>query len=285
MNEKEKQIDPAFSRRAGTVLRSPIFYQTAEETNDKEAVIAFYEKQSARLESLRDALQQAKDYDDLKGDAKKLFDEAEQAQKDYDADMDTYGERMMTLGEIQISPEAQKLRGPTADESRLLMLAMLQAKEQGADENTLQKIADLAKNPEMIHRILGTGTVGVRRPETPTKEQTAKKTERASKPVPPKIKSAMGYQSKKLSHDADIALRVIKQVAGQYNLAPIVAVRRALATAGFSSRGQQDSLINELRRAMRVSASGFEGRHGISKEEQDAAIVEGTTRLGFISLR
>lgn len=103
--------------------------------------------------------------------------------------------------------------------------------------------------------------------------------------VHPKIKSTMGYQSKKLSHDADIALKVIKQVAGQYNLAPIVAVRRALATAGFSSRGQQDSLINELRRAMRISASGFEGRHGISKEEQDAAIVEGTTRLGFISLR
>lgn len=280
MSEKEKQIDPAFSRRAGNVLRSPIFYAEPDNTDDKEAVIAFYDKQRARLEALRDACQQAKDYDDLRGAAKALFDEAEQAQRDYTADLDTYGDRMLDLGEIQISPEAQKLRGPTADESKLLVLAMMQAKEQGADEKTIQKIADLAKTSEKIQQIIGNGSVGVRPPKEEKPNEKPK-----SKLQPPKMKSHVGYQSKKLSHDADIALQVIKRACGQYNLAPLVAVRRALAVAGFSSRGQQDSLIQELRRAMRVSATGFEGRHGISKEEQDAAIVEGNNRLGFLAMR
>lgn len=181
---------------------------------------------------------------------------------------------------IGMPMKRRKLLHPSIKSLGYLSDAQMKAKEQGADEKTIQKIADLAKTSEKIQQIIGNGSVGVRPPKEEKPNEKPK-----SKLQPPKMKSHVGYQSKKLSHDADIALQVIKRACGQYNLAPLVAVRRALAVAGFSSRGQQDSLIQELRRAMRVSATGFEGRHGISKEEQDAAIVEGNNRLGFLAMR
>lgn len=100
----------------------------------------------------------------------------------------------------------------------------------------------------------------------------------------PSVRSESG--SKALDKDTQTkVMQLIRSLAGSQNLIPIGKLRQALAGIGYSSTGEQDSLIGDLRRRFLISASGPEGRHGSTPEERATWIRQGAETLAFISLR
>jgi hypothetical protein len=84
-------------------------------------------------------------------------------------------------------------------------------------------------------------------------------------------------------------LDAVKAHGGQYNLADLVHVRKALADRGLN-REQQDAVIKHARKAGTVTGSAYEGRQGVSPEQKEAAIREGSGLvtdhpIGMLSIR
>jgi hypothetical protein len=262
MSDKEQEASPEFSRRAARALLSPYFAREPEDTTDKEAVISFYERQDAKLEWFREALEAAADYDALPDDVRRVFDEAEKAGEAYDAEMDSYGGRLNSTREaVSTSQRAVTMRHASPDVQDLLVRAMIQAKAQGADEETLQRIAELATKPEKLAKIFGQTPVGIR--------------------PPPKEEG-----KKSLSRDAEVALRVIRVATRMpHRTASLAAVRKALSVAGYHKRQRQDAIIDELRREMKVGLLPLSGQKHLTSEERSAAISEGGVLLGHLVLR
>ncbi len=86
------------------------------------------------------------------------------------------------------------------------------------------------------------------------------------------------------------AVNIIHRLAGEHGLADMVQVRAALAKGGLTDRGHQDALINDLRKKGVLTAAPYEGRNGISPEQQSAQLPEpgkqpGQPDMGLVSLR
>jgi hypothetical protein len=77
----------------------------------------------------------------------------------------------------------------------------------------------------------------------------------------------------------DRAFDELDRRAGAHNFVSLVDLRAALPMA----REAFDGELQELRRAGRYGLSAAEGRHGLSPEEQDAAIVEDGTLLLYVA--
>lgn len=73
-------------------------------------------------------------------------------------------------------------------------------------------------------------------------------------------------------------LEAVKTCGGRFNMADMLEVRKLLP----GSREEQDLAINQARRALLVTGTGREGRHGVSKEQR-AANLDGT--IGYLSIR
>jgi glycine amidinotransferase len=85
---------------------------------------------------------------------------------------------------------------------------------------------------------------------------------------------------------AGVVINLVRRMAGSHNIVKILDLRRALAEEGLD-RTAQDAAIHEARRSGAVTASSFEGRHGITPEEHEAGIVEPGSphRLGYLHLK
>lgn len=79
-------------------------------------------------------------------------------------------------------------------------------------------------------------------------------------------------------------LDAVRAHGGRSNLADLADVRKALSAAGMT-RAQQDAAILDMRKRGIVTASAYEGRHGITPEQREAAIREGDTQLGFLAVK
>jgi hypothetical protein len=85
---------------------------------------------------------------------------------------------------------------------------------------------------------------------------------------------------------ATLVAGLVKQLGQQrHNIVSLVDLRRALAGRGVTDRQAQDMAIWHARKAGRVTSSPFEGRHGITPEEREAAIQESTGPIGFLHLK
>jgi len=104
------------------------------------------------------------------------------------------------------------------------------------------------------------------------------------KAVPPPAGKPAAFQPH--AHVAKL-VDLVRQHGGRHNLADLVHVRQGLAEHGVADRAQQDAVIREARKQGRVGASNYEGRGGITPEQQRAGIPDPDARglLGHLHLK
>jgi hypothetical protein len=79
----------------------------------------------------------------------------------------------------------------------------------------------------------------------------------------------------------DVAMAAVRHHGqGRGGVADIADVRDALAGAGLTDRGAQDQVINDLRRAGKLSGLNYDGRHGLSDRQQAALLRSPTGHTG-----
>ncbi len=89
------------------------------------------------------------------------------------------------------------------------------------------------------------------------------------------------------------ATGIVSSLAGKSGVADMVDVRKQLAAKGLTDRGQQDAVLNDLRRKGVLTASPYEGRFGLSPEQQAAGLPDpgtkagpgGQSQMGLLSLK
>jgi hypothetical protein len=90
------------------------------------------------------------------------------------------------------------------------------------------------------------------------------------------------HESYKASRPPDVSA-LVKQHGGSANLADIAAIRASMKGL---SREQQDKAITEAIKSGKVTVAAYEGRGGLSKEQQEAALhLPGGDRVGYLMLR
>ncbi len=172
---------------ASFVVYSPYFTMGVD-TDDREEIIAFANARRQEKAALVDAISKAKSFADLDDEMKELFTRAFNQVEATEDDNDTWVGRIIDRETQNIlSDEALALIGPTADQSNLLVLAMIEATEKG-DTDTAEKLAELAKDPGLLQQIMD-GDFDTEEekqpPEKQPKQEEKKKTAHpAMKPSP-----------------------------------------------------------------------------------------------------
>jgi hypothetical protein len=92
-------------------------------------------------------------------------------------------------------------------------------------------------------------------------------------------RAAVTESGNEFARDFERAFVELDRGAGAHNFVSLAELRAALPMA----RHAFDSGLQELRRAGRYGLSAAEGRHGLTPEERDAAIVEDGTLLLYVS--
>lgn len=85
-------------------------------------------------------------------------------------------------------------------------------------------------------------------------------------------------------NDADTLAETVDAMdkeSGKHNLVPLTRLRKKLGW----SRERFDRAVHAARKAGHLSASAYEGRHGITAEDREASIREGEEMLGYLSRR
>jgi hypothetical protein len=100
-------------------------------------------------------------------------------------------------------------------------------------------------------------------------------------PLPTAPKPSPAPLPMDFAHLFDEAFARLDREHGSHNHVSLVALRRILSV----DRAAFDAGLRQLRRDGRYSLSAAEGRHGLSAEEQDAAIREDGSMLLFVSKR
>lgn len=113
----------------------------------------------------------------------------------------------------------------------------------------------------------------------------ASKLRKATPPKPAAPRPATTPAPVKTPDPVAAVHEAIRLHGGEHNHAPMHKVRAYLAEQGIREPAAQDAAINAARRAGAVGASAIEGRQGTSAEERAAALAEGETLLGHLSLR
>lgn len=80
-------------------------------------------------------------------------------------------------------------------------------------------------------------------------------------------------------------LDAVAALGGQYNMAPMLDVRKHMAGAGLADKAAQDAAITAAMRAGHITGSKFEGRFGITPEERAALHGSGEDELGYLHLK
>lgn len=93
----------------------------------------------------------------------------------------------------------------------------------------------------------------------------------------------LGKQQK--STQSETVTRVIAQLAGSSNLAPLTRIRPALAAAGIGGKAAQDQALINAWREGKISGVSFEGRHGSTQEERDSFLRWGEQKIGYFAVR
>lgn len=156
---------PEFCARCTAVLNGPYFSSAFRgldiPDDDIDAVIALTERVSDEREAFVKAVSDCRDYDDLTADGKKLFDRAEEALHNFQADQDVHARLYEDTGVVSVLPgeggDGEKGGdgdGPlTADETGQLTAALFMARAQG-DEAAVTALGGLASDPARARRVM-----------------------------------------------------------------------------------------------------------------------------------
>lgn len=122
----------------------------------------------------------------------------------------------------------------------------------------------------------------------------------AKQPKPEPTKAAAKEQPKEAPatpkpvasapHHLHTAASAVAELASKGGQADMVHVRAALSKAGISDRAQQDQTLNDLRRKGVLTASPYEGRHGLTPDQLQARLPEpgaqpGEMGMGLLALK
>lgn len=280
-----KQMTAEFFELASAVMNSPYFYERSPSDKPKD-IITFDEKRDAERDMLQEAFEHCSEYKDLRGEAKRIFDTAKQSIDEWERDENIRDRLCGDDDSLSISfdQETVDATGPSPENTSLLVEAIAQAVAAG-DMKAAEKLAALGKDPDKLQAILDTAEA-----EEPYAEQAADEEaelpqlkKQGVKPSPFKDRKSF---DKALSKEAIVKLMTaIRSAAGSTNLIPISRMRQLLTQNGYSSQGEQDQVLQQLRSRFLLSASGPEGRNGSTPEERASWLRLGSETIAFFSIR